>query len=539
MLTALSSLTELVSGYIKEDLKNLFRPSSLVAAAIFVALQVLLVFPPLINIPFVPVLTLMSMPAIVQVFLTLLVITVLGYIINSLGGVFLSLVSGSAFRDSPIIGGIYLWLQKQAWKDLQQDQNEVDAPTSARAQYRLYTEYPEKKSELGLTRLGNILAATGSYTFTQYGAHLETLWPTMSAVLAEKDENLGKSIEDNREALVFLTTLTILLILVMMEFVFAWLATDRPLNSVWAIVLLVLVYATYAAGSQKALAWSRDVRTAFDLFLDEVAKKFYLRDLPKHEFDKRRKRWEGFSKWLVYHEPPQTGWYKEPVDVQPVVTHPPSVKVQSMIWKLENPVTGSVAGLNVYALEKTARYLFGITNEESGKHARDATGVYLVVEDGRLAELPLKVNGELIDPAPENTPIIIPGIPEGVEPKLRWLVGTIPIKSSRLLDYDITWDEVRIELSNAVFETDPEITEDKKRFTIKMIKILNKKTDVQILVRIPQDKKLPGLGRIAIKGGKDYVAKPEINDPLKKITCAVAGIEKDQEFSLMFLRREG
>jgi hypothetical protein len=65
---------------------------------------------------------------------------------------------------------------------------------------KLAYEFPDEERDLAPTRLGNILLSPASYTYRQYGARLDTIWP----ILARKiDADFRKQIDGEMEAIIF------------------------------------------------------------------------------------------------------------------------------------------------------------------------------------------------------------------------------------------------------------------------------------------------------------------------------------------------
>ncbi len=103
-IPVLSAFTELISGYVTEEFKKLLKPSALVTSAVFLALNLVVILPPLRAVGFRPVVALERLSTAWQVALGTLLLFALAYVTNSLGASFLSLASGTAFRGSPIVG---------------------------------------------------------------------------------------------------------------------------------------------------------------------------------------------------------------------------------------------------------------------------------------------------------------------------------------------------------------------------------------------------------------------------------------------------
>jgi hypothetical protein len=521
-LPVLSSLTELLTGTVTDEFKKLIQPASLVAAAIFMALNLVLIFPPLIAHRIAPAVALEALPAAWQIALGTLTLFALGYLINSLGGFFLDVLNGNAFRKSPLV---YAWLrecQKRVFTNLQKKLNppesgaEPDSNEQARAAYQLAYEFPREETELAPTSLGNILLSGSSYIWHQYGVHLDTIWSAMSLVLKE-DEELSKRLREGRDALTFLASLMVLLLVVAIELVVVGSVLLQPLHAILGVpAILLAAYAVYRAAAHKAMAWSRDVRTAFDLYLDAVAEgKLKLKPLPLQKFEDRKDRWKAVSRWLAYGATDLTpfpsasqvkDWYPAVPPDPPVfeVQHPPTVSVEKQCMPrrcsskdLDNPDTKWYFG-------QIADYLFFVTNTESGEHALPAVGIGLLVTDSRLS-VEQKIEGKLdvgcsSQAKNKGSSTITAKWHPSKPPALFWSLGDIPARSTCTLCYTARHeDEVIVEVKQAKgeqadskFKIESLCMRDDLT-TIAEVGIRNegKKARITVIVWLPKDTGLP------------------------------------------------
>jgi hypothetical protein len=500
-LPVLSSLTELLTGTVTDEFKKLIQPASLVAAAIFMALNLVLIFPLLVARRVAPAMAFAALPSGWQIALGTLTLAGLGYLISSLEGFFLSVLNGDAFRDSPLL---YDWLQgrqRKAFGDLEKESKSGDTSKAARASYRLSFEFPRKSEgelELAPTRLGNILLSAASYTLCQYGAHLNTLWPVMDVILEAEDKELRSRLRESRGALTFLASLTVLLAAVAVELVVAGLVFTRPLYPVVGTpTALLAAYAVYRAALHKAQAWGREVRTAFDLYLDAVAKKLGLRERARHEFKVRRERWEGVSEWLAYgatfaelSAKQDKHWYVAP-PVIPRVLHSPTISVDGRC-ELEEGTDSTSAGTRMTRWVK-GHYRYYITNSERGKSAHGAGGAFLVVTDPRMPNVKQRVEGTLTPRGQE----IVADWSSKTEPTLFWDLGYVPAVSSRVLDYTAFHDLVEVEVSAIKPDTNPS-----KLFTISSVAVIKRPpsvTEERGLMEVTVSNKEPSPCMVTVK----------------------------------------
>jgi hypothetical protein len=463
----LSALTELLSGSVTEEFKKLLKPSMLVASAVFLTLNLVLILPVLRALGAGPVVALDQLSTAWQIALGTLLLFALAYVLNSLGGAFLALTSGACLRDSPIVGELLRKLQKRTYTRLCRTVKEGSTgQEGALATQRLAIEFPDEDA-LAPTRLGNVLAGTSAYIKNRYGVQLSTIWPFMDIVLQKEDTTLRDQLNENRDALIFLATLSSLLGIVAVELALVNLAASRPWQALWALAIVAVAYLTYGAGILKARAWGTDVCTAFELYLDKVGEKLSLVALEKTKWKDARDRWQGVSKWLAYGgsaltwpgygtlakavEPTDGSWYPKPATPATTSLQYPDTVTVKRVLETEDFCTALVdsekkAEKKTWAYNQVFNYCYAISNPETGEHARPADGVYLVVTDPRVLGKPQTTPGDLIHPLnyygtpqtpPKDTICALPQ-PNPKEHSLLWYIGRVAPASCRLLRYETT-----------------------------------------------------------------------------------------------------
>ncbi len=510
----LSSLTEVLGNTITDDFKKLIKPGPLVAAAIFLALNQVLILPVLRQHNVAAVLAFESLSTTWQVVLGTFILFVLSYLLNAAGSVMVNFASGQSIyttwlgkkgvaRQERLYDALVSQLQTYAEKG----ESETEA---ARATQRLAADFPERAA-LAPTQLGNILANPASYTWNQYGVHLDTIWPAMETALRTENAELQKDIAARMDTLIFLTGLVGVFILVGAEILLVRLWWGPLWHVLWLLVLALFGYAAYQTTVPQARAWARDIRLAFDLHLDAVAGKLKLRaldtfdDLQKDKEtkkDRQMTRWENVSRWLLYGAlqlPPdqewtkqltiperQADWYKEkPAAALPsdmTLTYPSTVSVKTEqqrlnSWQLQG---NTVAHLTACRLS----YLFAITNEESGEHALPAQNVFLLVRDKCAPILPAAVSG-VLNQSSRIRGLRQPGTPES----LLWPLGDIPPRATAWLRYELAYDpRLQVAVANAaILEVKP-AGEDR----VKLVLRSNAAADINLTVtRLNDKQKLP------------------------------------------------
>jgi hypothetical protein len=469
IVSALSSITTLMTGGVTEDFKSAVRPRSMVAATIFLALNVVLVLPPLAQSNVKVVLQLAALPTGWQAALATLLLFILAYLITSLSAFFLSLVSGRFLDNSFLLGRLFLRYQQYRFDRLQEQIREAQAEPDkkvrdlivGKAAYRLAFDFPDDREELVTTGLGNVLLSTASYTRKQLGAHLDTVLPLLALTLKSSNADLEARLRERQESLSFLSGLVVLLLLVAVEVVLtSLLPTPRfPFLSLGA--LLLAVAPVYLAANQTARAWGSELRNAFLLYLDDVDKQLGLRALPREAFQERRKRWEQLSQWLVFggldvdvkdeqghprfaRPTPKAGWYREKAAPPGlVVSAPPGVRVSAA----SEPEPGVLA-----IASSPTRWLVGpalqyrLVADHEGALPVGVSGCYLLVTDPRVPEVPLSLEGSLTGAwhSPAGAPL---RGSRSTGNALWWQLGDLPVRGSLVLHYRVPRTELSVEVA--------------------------------------------------------------------------------------------
>lgn len=475
----LTSIGSLLSGTVKEEFGKLFQPASLVAAALFVTLNLILINPFLVEQRVYFALVLQSMGDVAQLALLTLLILALGYLISSLGPAVLALVTGATVRDNRLVQATFARWEKERFQALQDDLKVKDESLQARALHRLAFEFPREVQRIAPNRLGNAIDSAASYTWEQHGAALDTLWPVMETVLKEKNPEMLARIQQNRTSLTFFASLIVLLIVTLLEVLLLRLFLGRP-GAVATIVigalLLLAAYLFYNAAVRTALGWSQDVRAAFDLYTSQVETNLALRPLASFELEqkqKRKDRLQGVSWWLAHgaikfpdgtplKEPARDpDWYHAKPEAAPALTlvTAPGLKTQSRRHVVEEWKQHRVSKHEYRLPGRIVDYLLAVSNEQSGQGAHAVQGSFLIAQDSGLPTLPGTVDGTLAGTGAGSAGLApgaiqsqrLPGIPEA----LLWDLGEIPPQASRLLHYSVAYDpRVRISPPARISELD-------------------------------------------------------------------------------------
>ncbi len=540
-LSALASLTTVVTEGITGEFKKLLQPPVLLAAAVFLALHLVLLFPLLHSHEVGFALWLAALAPGWQATLATLALLLLAYLVASLDSYFLHLLSGTSLARSPLLGGLLLWRQRRAFEALRRTAEDPQASEDdkARAAYRLAYGFPDDEQALAPTTLGNVLLSVSSYTRRQYGAHLDTLWPLVSQHLKSR-EALQSRLTHNQTALGFLTALCVLVSVVALELALAALALWRW-RVAWPLpILLFLAGIFYVAAEQKARAWGRDVRLAFDLCLEEVASALRLRELPAEATQQRKARWEEVSRWLAYGalvvdgQPvaaPDSAWYAPPAAAPPSTTVKASVglRVQEHTRVLERDTR---LGHTTRVFGQVLECLFAVSSEES----LPVSGAFLHVTDTRMKSPPEEVSGLLLGAGrvARGETVLGRECPEGA---LLWPLGELPARGSVVLRYMLRLqDEVIAEVAPETCRLVSIEALDKATLQLTLeLGDAPAPVDVQLTVTARQGRLPEEQASLTVSGKALPAVKPQqIPDKPQALSWSLSGIEPRQriEFAL-------
>jgi hypothetical protein len=472
-LPAISSLVSLLSESVG-GLKDLYRPASLVAAAYFALLHLVLIFPPLRDSGFLPIVAFERLPTVWQVVLGTFILFTLAYILTVMAQSFLNLLNGQALHDVPELAA---WFRRRQIARFKQHQDTIrhkanDKDWAAEdAADRLAYEFPDEERDIAPTRLGNILLSPASYTYRQYGARLDTIWPILFRKIDDKE--LSKQITGEMEAITFLATMSILSVLMALEMalVVVWVG-DSWWTFLWSPVLLLIAMVFYYVTFPKARAWGLGIRTAFDQHLDLAREELELRELTDPL--EKQQRWRDVSAWLsigalrkpspgtiINTKPDDTPllaqdpkWYQssEAVAKPLTVKYPPNVTVSDHSAVIDEWLNTTDGDQPWHLAGQEIAYVIAVTNQGDER----VIGTCLQIVDTRLPALPVKVSGTLgakNESSLEGFSILdASGSPQS----LLWFLPPIPAGGTQVLRY-----QIRFDCSIRVTEGTATITEDK------------------------------------------------------------------------------
>jgi len=198
----------------------------------------------------------------------------------------------------------------------------VDAGEFDRGQYlkryaRFLQDYPLAADYVMPSRFGNVLSAMETYSLEQYGADGAALWPRLIAVMPD---GYQKVVDGGRaEVDFFVTSVYLALALSLLCLVsFAWSAYAQwhdgtPAGWGHLIAGLAFVLAAvmaYEGAIIRARGWGSSVRSAYDMFLSELAKRLgYEEPLDPQA---RKAFWTQLSSMVVYATPVDAKYRAKP-----------------------------------------------------------------------------------------------------------------------------------------------------------------------------------------------------------------------------------
>ncbi|MDX6403216.1 MAG: hypothetical protein QOH70_671 [Blastocatellia bacterium] len=188
------------------------------------------------------------------------------------------------------------------------------------------------------TVLGNVIRSFEYYPDREYGIDTVTLWPRL---IAKIDKEYAASIDDAKTGFDFMVNCSALSAMLALMVLLIGLATTVPLASLsklipWTLEIFALgvaSYLTYLGAINRAPAWGTRVKSAFDLYRNDLLIQLGFNDKPK---TKRAERdlWDGISQQLIYGDlpsGPNVDYALSPLAPTPdtyVISNPLGVRVE-------------------------------------------------------------------------------------------------------------------------------------------------------------------------------------------------------------------
>lgn len=314
-----------ISDFLKDtftdNIKGLLKPANWLTAAILLILNLLFIFPALIDKNVIPLSVLTELNTSLQFSIAIVLVLVIAYLFSTLKKSTYKLMTGDFWLGSPFLGPLFQ-KAKQEVKEGANNANKVkaqggdvlaalnEAPISKEAamtsQHLPSAEnlaVGTRKTDVdlheyrGYTRLSEELKKIDIEIWEKHRINYKYLWPYMQNVLAEKQE-LGR-IGSEEDMLDFFINLSFVLALFAVEQALVQFFWQQGLAVLWVWVFLALAYSVYRAATSKANSLGDMVAYAFTMHRDKLREQLGLRQF--RDSDDERRVWQQVSRWLEAH----------------------------------------------------------------------------------------------------------------------------------------------------------------------------------------------------------------------------------------------
>jgi hypothetical protein len=441
-----------------ESLKKPLQPAGLFAAAIFLFLNILFVFPTLVDQNEPLAIAIRDMGAAPQIALAAVLVLVLAYLLLSMGGSILKLMDGELWADSPWVGMRLVDAHCSSRRSLKRavwDRSELDAPDRRadrrQSLFQINTDYPPAGARVAPTALGNVLYATVAYLWDRYRIDMTVLWPHMETVVAGETA-LAARLDNEKAALDFLLNLAFVLIAFAAEYAALRFSLRQFPELVYSLGFVFLAWCMYRAAVSKARSWGAAVQLSFDLHRDKLRRALGMR--PFSSDADERESWRRMSRWLLWAEPPGNvlafgadASAPAPVDKPIIVTSANTAVTTTRAtvveqFRLEDhaaerqPVSSAPAGRWSQALDYVLLVSNATTSGETPVAGRElgADGASVLVCDPRVVSLADPV----LDRQARRDGWQVSRVPSGRHHSpedLLWTMRRLPPNGSRVLRY--------------------------------------------------------------------------------------------------------
>lgn len=287
----MSAVAKFLQGKVDESLTKLVQPAGLVPAAVFVVLNLAFVLPELSAAGVSFATGFADLDESWQIVIAGFAVVFLGYLLISVSGNILDLLSGESWRGTPL----YAALVKRTKRVVGRARPEpgalgepgsleaIGAAWDLRAAYPISDvtmnkpPSPEQLSDLGPTKLGNAVRATHRLIFERYGLDLVALWPQTEASI-DKDSVAATAATDAKASLDTLVNLTFVLAAFGVEGLLLFSALGDWSGALLSALVFPVAYVAYRAAVVKARAWGDTIETIVDFSREDLRKKLDLRE---------------------------------------------------------------------------------------------------------------------------------------------------------------------------------------------------------------------------------------------------------------------
>jgi hypothetical protein len=192
------------------------------------------------------------------------------------------------------------------------------------------SSYPERRSLILPTRLGNVIRSFEYYPSREYGIDSIALWPRMVAIIPKE---YAVIMDDAKTTFDFMLNCSFLSFVLALFMLLAGMFYRVPFASssqtrYWLIEIAIftfLSYFFYRLSINRVGAWGSLVRSAFDLFRWELLEKLGYEKKPESRLDER-KLWGEISRQIIYgdrYDKSMLSYSKDPAGSYPTARGAP------------------------------------------------------------------------------------------------------------------------------------------------------------------------------------------------------------------------
>ncbi|MFN0071733.1 MAG: hypothetical protein ACKVVP_09635 [Chloroflexota bacterium] len=471
------AISDFLKDTLGESLRRPLQPAGLFTAAIFLFLNLALVFPPLAELDVGLATGFFGLSGAWQIVLATATVLTLAYVLVALSSNVLTFFSGESWEDS-WLGSIAVRMQ-QARLDQINDEFEAltraadDAQTRASAAgptsatratesalaqrliavsvqklWARTTRFPhtpdaatQSTVQLAPTALGNVLRSTASRVAVQYGMDMSALWPHLETVIAEKT-SLTSRINNEKASLDFLLTLAFMLGVFAIELATLECWLRRWPDALLPWLFLLLAYLFYRAAVAKAVGWGAAVKLAFDLHREDLRAALKMKEFTSRADE--RGNWAKASEWVLWGTradeifdgpapPPQS------LAARLNVTGSPNVTLTHRHLGVETqriPATGAAPQIT---WQERRRYLLLVNNPATSDGPQHPVlGAYVEVVDPEVRRIHPMPSPVSVDwPAGPPAPSVLEGERPGSPVRLLWRIPRLAARGSAALRYEL------------------------------------------------------------------------------------------------------
>jgi hypothetical protein len=441
----LPAISDFIKGVLSPDLLKALQPAGVVASSVLLLLNVLFIFPELVDrgVPFA--IGLLGLGTVWQAAVATALVLLFAYLLVSLNALTLTVFTGEAWASSRVLGP--LARRFQTWRRqrlMARIATMPPGPPEVRARFDRLTHYPLNDSLLMPTALGNVLNALSEDLQLRWGIDLTAAWPRMEIAIASESA-LASRIANERATLDFLVNLAFVLLLFAVEHLLLRFGWAQWPQAVLSVLFVLLAWLVYNAAVGKARSWVDVVGVAFDLHRGKLRTQLGMRD--SVGYDTERRDWDLLSKWLLLREPSTGLLMNWVVPTPPVATARGSANVEvqfdhTLVQDVREPELG---GSQRVIWQSRVDYFVLLQNSDSAsatstssRSASVAESIYVTVVDSRIPRItaqPRVVGDDWGFDVP-TVQVLPTGQPNPAH-QLLWRVKNIPARGARLLRYSL------------------------------------------------------------------------------------------------------